>query len=397
MRYSKLTHLFAVLLLLAVFLQLVQAKKHKEEDDEDDDDDDIEENDKHTAPANGIPPGEEIKTPREAVWLKNVDLSKVPNLPRRKVGSGRCANANCDGPDNDRCFETCGNKPDDDDYYGCPDRLNWALTFDDGPSLFTKELLDTLDQMNVKATFCVMGAHVKLFPEFLKRAADSGHQIASHTYSHPHLMSLSNEDIIYEMRATDEEIFKVTGIRPKFMRPPFGEADQRVKGLLKSMGYKILMWNVDPKDYEVYENPNAAEQLQQVIDAAIQKHETVTNPHDDPGFISLQHDLYDVSVKQVPIFVKKLRDLGYNLTTAAQCVKESEPHYNQHFLPDPLLAQHRNEEKARLEKEAAAKAAEKNVVPVAPAPKVSQASSSYATSTYLLATFVAMPFVALLL
>ncbi|OAD66931.1 carbohydrate esterase family 4 protein, partial [Phycomyces blakesleeanus NRRL 1555(-)] len=130
----------------------------------------------------------------------------------------------------------------------CPSAHHWALTFDDGPSNYTSELLDILDEYRIKATFCVLGSNVKRYPQVLQRIFQSGHQIASHTYSHPHLMSLTNEEIIYEIKATEEAIRDAIGIKPKYIRPPFGEADDRVKGLLRTMGYRVLMWNVDPTD-----------------------------------------------------------------------------------------------------------------------------------------------------
>lgn len=124
---------------------------------------------------------DDIKTPKNAKWLEGIDLSRVPKLPVRPVGSGICPESTCDGADNDRCFESCGNKPSADDIYGCPKDHEWALTFDDGPSNYTTQLLDYLDKEQIKATFCVMGAHVQQYPDILKRVYESGHQIASHT------------------------------------------------------------------------------------------------------------------------------------------------------------------------------------------------------------------------
>jgi peptidoglycan/xylan/chitin deacetylase (PgdA/CDA1 family) len=232
---------------------------------------------------------DEIKTPQNQEWLHNIDLSSVPNTPIRAVGSGICPESACDGADNDRCFESCGNAPSPEDIYGCIQDHQWALTFDDGPSNYTSELLDILDKENVKATFCVMGSHVEQYPDILKRAYEAGHQIASHTYSHPHLMSLTNEEIIYEVKATEEAIEKAIGIKPHYIRPPFGEADERVKRLLQTMGYKVLLWNVDPTDYDVYMHRNASKVIQGTFKMAVQGNDTGLNLHEDPGFISLQH------------------------------------------------------------------------------------------------------------
>ncbi|CAO3590277.1 unnamed protein product [Absidia cylindrospora] len=267
-----------------------------------------------------------MNLPKNINWLAEVDVSQVPKTPVRPVGSGTCPDAKCDGSDNDKCFESCGNKALPSDIYGCPKAQEWALSFDDGPSNFTGELLDSLDQLNIKATFCVLGSNVKKYPEMLKRAFDAGHHIASHTYSHPHLMSLTNEEIIYEMKATEEAIRDVIGIRPTYVRPPFGEADDRVKALMKAMGYKILLWNVDPTDYDVHSLPNAADKIQGAFKAAANGIDTGLNSHDEPGYISLQHDLYKSSIEQVPDVINFLSKKGYNFKTAAECIGDDTPH-----------------------------------------------------------------------
>lgn len=107
--------------------------------------------------------------------------------------------------------------------------------------------------------------------------------------SHPHLMSLTNEQIVYEVRATEEAIKAAIGVKPKYLRPPYGEADARVKAILKQMGYKVLMWNVDPTDYDVYMLRNGAERIQRSFEKAVDGSSNTLNVHQDPGFISLQH------------------------------------------------------------------------------------------------------------
>ncbi|KAI7862488.1 hypothetical protein BDF14DRAFT_1974347 [Spinellus fusiger] len=266
------------------------------------------------------------EVPRNHEWLDSVNLEDVPDMPVRPVGSGICEDAVCDGSDNDRCFESCGNVASPDNVYGCPDSNQWALTFDDGPSNYTDELLDILDEYHIKATFCVLGTNVKKHPDVIQRIYDSGHQIASHTYSHPHLMSLTNEEIIYEVKATEEAIRDIIGVTPKYIRPPFGEADDRVKGLLKAMGYKILMWNVDPTDYDVYMMPDVDSRIQGAFKKAASGTDTGLNANEDPGFISLQHDLYQQSIEQVPNIIEYLQGKGFILTTPASCTGDDEPH-----------------------------------------------------------------------
>ncbi|KAI8885611.1 carbohydrate esterase family 4 protein, partial [Backusella circina FSU 941] len=268
----------------------------------------------------------EVTTPRDKSWLTGITMANVPDIPVRPVGSGECPNVDCDKINDDSCFESCGNKATEFDIYGCPEPQQWSLTFDDGPSNFTTKLLDYLDEADIKATFCVMGSNVEKYPEIVKRAFDSGHQIASHTYSHPHLMSLTNEEIIYEVRATEKAIEKVIGVKPTYLRPPYGEADQRVKAILKEMGYKILLWNVDPTDYDVYMLPSAPKKILGSFKMAVGGKDTGLNAHEDPGFISLQHDLYEESIDQIPSIIKLLKTKGYVFSTSAACHNDNNPH-----------------------------------------------------------------------
>lgn len=303
--------------------------KHDDDDDDnnwskpDDDDDDWHKPDDDDDKVEKEKP--EFETPKNEDWLDGIDFSIVEGRVR-PVGSGICEDAKCDGTDNDECFETCGNTATPDDIYGCPAAKTWALTFDDGPSNFTTALLDALDQTHVKVTFCVMGAHAKQYPEIIKRAYEAGHQIASHTYSHPHLMSLTNEEIVYEVRATEEAIKQAIGVKPTYIRPPYGEADGRVKAILKQMGYKTLMWNVDPTDYNVHMLKDGAQRIQKTFDKIASGTPSLLNAHNDPGFISLQHDLYKTSIDQVPKVIANLQSKGYKFMTAAECIGDKEPH-----------------------------------------------------------------------
>ncbi|ORY01765.1 glycoside hydrolase/deacetylase, partial [Basidiobolus meristosporus CBS 931.73] len=228
--------------------------------------------------------------PINPAWTKQYDLSKVPKKPLRAVGSGVCKNSNCGPDDCDKCFESCGNCPVEEDVYGCG-AGQWALTFDDGPSDYTAQLLDILGAAKVKATFLMVGQNVVKYPEVVKRAFDEGHQISQHTWSHPHLMSISNEQIVAEVRATEEAIFNITGARTAFIRPPYGEADDRVKGVFKAMGYYNLLWNMDTLDWDIVEKKENPDNIISSFKNVLAKG-TDLNPFNNPGYISLQHDLY---------------------------------------------------------------------------------------------------------
>jgi peptidoglycan/xylan/chitin deacetylase (PgdA/CDA1 family) len=98
-------------------------------------------------------------------------------------------------------------------YFGCDKPGLLALTYDDGPSRYTETLLDTLKENNVKATFFIVGVNIKTNRErdILKRIYNEGHLIASHTWSHQDLRTLSDWRIREEMTKTDDVIFDVLG------------------------------------------------------------------------------------------------------------------------------------------------------------------------------------------
>ena len=111
------------------------------------------------------------------------------------------------------------------DITACPTKNTWGLTYDDGPGFYTPNLLDYLSQQSLKATFFVVGSRCIQFPHTLQAEFMAGHQIAVHTWSHPALTSLSNEEIIAELGWSRKIIKDVLGVKPNMMRPPFGDIE----------------------------------------------------------------------------------------------------------------------------------------------------------------------------
>lgn len=99
------------------------------------------------------------------------------------------------------------------------------MTYDDGPSYYTPNLLKYLDEQQIKSTFFVVGSRVISFPQTLQEEFMSGHQVAVHTWSHPYLTTLTNEQIIAELGWTRQAIRDVIGVSPSMMRPPYGDIE----------------------------------------------------------------------------------------------------------------------------------------------------------------------------
>ncbi|MCI9493938.1 MAG: polysaccharide deacetylase family protein [Lachnospiraceae bacterium] len=172
-----------------------------------------------------------------------------------------------------------------------------ALTYDDGPSIYTPAILDILQQYGGAATFFVVGNRVSAYPDALRRAYSMGCEIGNHTYSHKILTKLSVPEIQSQITATNDVVRSVTGASPTVMRPPGGGYNSTVTS---AVGMPLILWSIDTLDWKT---KNAA-----LTQAAVLNH--IQN-----GDIVLMHDLYrqtaDASAAIIPALVSR----GYQLVT----------------------------------------------------------------------------------
>jgi peptidoglycan/xylan/chitin deacetylase (PgdA/CDA1 family) len=111
-----------------------------------------------------------------------------------------------------------------------------ALSFDDGPSRFTEQILDLLGEHGARATFFVCGAAIAGREDTLRRCAAEGHEIANHTHTHPVLRELDRDEIEADLAACDTAIERVLGNRPTRFRPPYFESSPDVEEVAVELG-----------------------------------------------------------------------------------------------------------------------------------------------------------------
>lgn len=197
-----------------------------------------------------------------------------------------------------------------------------ALTFDDGPhKTLTPKLLDILKARNIKATFYVVGRNVNAYPEIAKRIVDEGHEIANHTWSHPYLTKLSDSGIRSEVEKTDVAILKATGVKPTNLRPPYGAMNSRVREVVYGMGYPLVMWSVDPKDWQ---RPGPSVVTRRLVDGA------------SNGGILLLHDIHAPTIQAVPSALDQLIARGYRFATVQQLI-DMEMRQEAQPAPEPTV------------------------------------------------------------
>lgn len=184
------------------------------------------------------------------------------------------------------------------------------LTFDDGPSYNTNNILDTLKEYDVKATFFVIGNQIKGKEEILKRIKDEGHSIGLHTYTHNFKKIYSDNKIfIDEMLKCQEEVYKVTGIKSNIIRFPGGSAkrlDKEFKEELNSRGFKIYDWNIDSGD-----GINPKTPINKLF-----KRATESNIKSKPRVLLMHCDNVQKNTsKALPDIIKLYKDKGYEFKT----------------------------------------------------------------------------------
>ena len=172
-----------------------------------------------------------------------------------------------------------------------------ALTFDDGPSSYTSQVLSILKHHHTKATFFEIGAQVSSESGKLLKA---GQELANHSYHHESYPSRSS------MAATNSRIRSASGFEPCLFRPPGGAFNSRVVGDARDLGMTTVMWNVDPRDWS---RPGSDAIYSRVVSAT------------RPGSIVLMHDGggdRSQTVAALPRIIKTLRGRGYRLVTVSK-------------------------------------------------------------------------------
>ncbi len=193
-----------------------------------------------------------------------------------------------------------------------------ALTFDDGPSTNTIEILDILKSEDIKATFFVIGKHAKEYLEILLKVKEDGHQIANHSYSHsPKLHSESKQNILSEISKTENTIETIVGTTTRYFRPPYESLSYNMEKVLRDNNYKIVLWSVDPKDWDTKNNPEKIEQavLKNIKDRSII---LLHDSKDSTESTKITDENTEIMLKDL---IKKIKSQGYKFVTVEDFYK----------------------------------------------------------------------------
>jgi peptidoglycan-N-acetylglucosamine deacetylase len=180
-----------------------------------------------------------------------------------------------------------------------------AMTFDDGPhATNTPKLLEMAAKRHIKLTFFVLGECVEQNPTVLQREVAEGHEIGNHSWSHPNLAKLSDEAVHSQLQRTEDIIVKTAGLKPKLMRPPYGELTKRQRIWVNhDFGYKVILWDVDPLDWK---RPGPSVVARRIIAGT------------RPGSIILSHDIHPPTIEAMPQVFDALLARGFKFVTVSE-------------------------------------------------------------------------------
>lgn len=178
-----------------------------------------------------------------------------------------------------------------------------AFTFDDGPSKYTLDIVNILEEYNASATFFEVGYNIKAHPEITKEVSDRGFEVANHTTDHSKLTKLTEAKYLSKINDNNALFKELTGKDMPYLRPPYGSYNDKIKA---GAGVPIVTWSLDTRDWE---SRNKDKVIEMVINNIKE------------GDIILFHDLYESTRDAVKELMPLLKEQGYQAVSVGELFK----------------------------------------------------------------------------
>lgn len=166
-------------------------------------------------------------------------------------------------------------------------------------------ILETLKNNDVKITFFMVGDWIDKFPEVVQKISKEGHEIASHSNTHPHVNNLTYEQNVEEIEKSNDKIQKITGSRTKLYRAPYGEYNNTVIKSATDKGYFPIQWNLDTLDYTGITGEEMWNRIKDKIKA---------------GDIVLSHNGTKNTAKSLDMLIKNIKQKGLKVVTVSELI-----------------------------------------------------------------------------
>ena len=167
------------------------------------------------------------------------------------------------------------------------------------------QILEVLKQNDTKITFFMVGDWIEKFPEAVKKIYEAGHEIASHSNTHPHVNNLTYEENIEEIEKSNDKIEKITGQRTKIYRAPYGEYNNTVIKAAQDKGYYTIQWSLDTLDYTGLTGEEMWNRIQDKLKA---------------GDIILSHNGTKHTADSLDMLIKNIKQKGFELVKVTDLI-----------------------------------------------------------------------------
>lgn len=184
---------------------------------------------------------------------------------------------------------------------------------------YTDKLLEVLARENVHATFFMVQFWAEKYPEYVKKIAEAGHEIGTHSATHSYMSKLSEEKIRQELSTSSAAIEAASGVRPDLFRAPFGDYNDRLIRTARDAGYYTIQWDVDSLDWK---DLSANDIAMRVISRV------------RSGSIILCHNNGKHTAEALPVILDTLKNKGFTFVPIGELI------YRENYTIDPNGRQH---------------------------------------------------------
>lgn len=166
-------------------------------------------------------------------------------------------------------------------------------------------ILETLKNNDVHITFFIVGSWMDKYPEAVRKIYESGHEIGSHSNTHPHVNELSAEKNLEEINTSIAKIKKITGQQTNLYRTPYGEYNDKVIKTAQENGYYAIQWNIDTLDYKDLTGEEMWNRIKNKL---------------ENGSIILSHNGTQNTAKSLDMLIKNIKSQGFEVTTISDLI-----------------------------------------------------------------------------
>ncbi|KAI4933257.1 hypothetical protein J4E85_003662 [Alternaria conjuncta] len=201
--------------------------------------------------------------------------------------------------------------------YSCTTPGVIAPAFDDGPGVYSADILDRMEVAGFKATWFINGENRGSIYDHnatLRRMVDLGHQIGSHTWSHANLSSLTPTAIRSEMTLLEDAMLDILGFFPYYMRPPLLSVNSQALRVLQELEYHVIIGDLNTKDWK-YQTKETVGEAKRLFVEGLERGESIVEAHDQE--LWTQGELIDYMIAVV-----RERGIKSKLATPAPCIEK---------------------------------------------------------------------------